>query len=87
VIPWDVVEVKIVGEHLIAVTFADGLQGKVYMGRLINSKDAGIFERLRDPSLFDQVHIEHGTHVWPGEINLPPHVMHDEIERNGVYVP
>jgi Protein of unknown function (DUF2442) len=52
VIPWDVVEVKIIGEHLIAVTFADGLQGKVHMGRLINSKDAGIFERLRDPSVF-----------------------------------
>ena len=86
-IPWDVVEVKIIDEHLIAVTFADGLQGKVYMGRLINSKDAGIFERLRDPSVFKQVHIELGTLVWPGEIDLPPHVMHDEIERNGVYVP
>ena len=48
-IPWDVVEVKIIDEHLIAVTFADGLQGKVYMGQLINSKDAGVFERLRDP--------------------------------------
>lgn len=86
-IPWDVVEAKIIDEHLIAVTFADGLQGKVHMGRLINSKDAGVFERLRDPSVFEQVHIEHGTLVWPGEIDLPPHVMHDEIERHGVYVP
>ena len=34
-----------------------------------------------------QVRIEDGTLVWPGEIDLPPHVMHDEIERNGVYVP
>ena len=42
-IPWDVVEAKIIGEHLIAVTFADGLQGKVYMGRLINSQYAGVF--------------------------------------------
>jgi hypothetical protein len=50
VIPWDVVEAKIIDEHSIAVTFADGLRGKVYMGRLINSKDAGVFERLRDPS-------------------------------------
>ena len=57
------------------------------MGRLINSKDAGIFERLRDPSVFKQVHIEHGTLVWPGEIDRSPHVMHDEIERHGVYVP
>jgi len=87
VIPWDVVEVKIIDEHLIAVTFADGLRGNVHMSRLINSKDAGIFERLRDPSVFKQVHIEHGTLVWPGEIDLPPHVMHDEIERTGVYVP
>jgi Protein of unknown function (DUF2442) len=87
VIPWDVVEVKIIDEHLIAVTFADGLQGKVHMGRLINSNGAGVFERLRDPSVFEQVHIEHGTLVWPGEIDLPPHVMHDAIERDGVYVP
>jgi hypothetical protein len=42
---------------------------------------------LRDPSVFEQVHIEHGTLVWPGEIDLPPHAMHDEIERHGVYVP
>ena len=57
-IPWDVVEAKIIDEHSIAVTFADGLRGKVYMGRLINSKDAVVFERLRDPSVFKQVHIE-----------------------------
>jgi hypothetical protein len=57
------------------------------MGRLIHSKDAGIFERLRDPSVFDQVHIEHGTLVWPGKVDLSPDVMHDEIERHGVYVP
>jgi hypothetical protein len=47
--------VWLVGNHNLRhrrVTFADGLQGKVYMGRLINSKDAGIFERLRDPSVF-----------------------------------
>jgi hypothetical protein len=37
--------------------------------------------------VFEQAHIEHGKLVWPGEIDLPPHVMHDEIERHGVYVP
>ena len=86
-IPWDVVEAKIIDGHLIAVTFADGLQGKVHMGRLINSQDDGVFERLRDPRVFEQVHIEHGTLAWLGEIDLPPQVMHDEIERHGVYVP
>ena len=86
-IPWEVVETKIIGEHVIAVAFSDGLRGNVHMSRLINSKDAGVFERLRDPSVFEQVHIEHGALVWPGEIDLAPHAMHDEIERHGIYVP
>jgi hypothetical protein len=67
--------------------FADGLRGNIHMGQLINSKHACVFERLRDPSVFKQVHIEYGTLVWPGELDLPPHLMHDEIERRGVYMP
>jgi hypothetical protein len=35
-----------------------------------------VFEAIRrDPALFRQVRVEHGTVVWPGEIDLCPDVL------------
>jgi hypothetical protein len=41
------VEAKIIDEHLIAVTFADGLRGKVHMGRLIKGAPQGLCAKQR----------------------------------------
>jgi hypothetical protein len=35
-----------------------------------------VFENIRqDPALFRQVRVEHGTVVWPGEVDLCPDVL------------
>lgn len=50
---------------------------------LIASPDAGVFARLRSWSLFEQVTVEMGAVVWPGELDLAPDVMHAEIKQHG----
>jgi hypothetical protein len=42
-----------------------------------------VFACLRDPDVFAQVGIDHGAVTWPGEIDLAPDAMYDEIKANG----
>ena len=63
--------------------FVDGLAGVVDLSALIASPDAGVFGRLRERSLFEQVTVEMGAVVWPGELDLAPDAMHAEIKRHG----
>ncbi|MDN2584271.1 DUF2442 domain-containing protein [Aquibium sp. ELW1220] len=87
VAPWRVVSAIAVGETDIAVRFVDGLEGIVHMRDLIWSDRAGVFATLRDPGVFRQVRLELGAVTWPGEIDLAPDAMHDEIERRGRWTP
>jgi hypothetical protein len=85
--PWRVVEVQASASYRLAVTFMDGTAGEVDMSRLVMSDSAGIFAKLRDLGLFAQVNVEHGAVVWPGEIDLAPDAMYDEIKKHGRWVP
>jgi hypothetical protein len=85
-IPWRVVAVRAQGTFVIRVTFADGTEGDVDLTHLVHSSKAGVFEALRDPTLFEGVHVSHGAVTWPGELDLAPDAMHDEIKANGRYV-
>ena len=55
------------------------------MKQLIMSKKAGVFAGLRDINTFNQAHLEHGAVIWPGEIDLAPDAMHDEIKQHGTW--
>jgi hypothetical protein len=80
---WDVVDVKPL-EHLgLAVRFADGLIGEV---RFAPEHLTGVFEPLKDPDYFRKVYIDHGVVEWPGQIDLAPDAMYNEIKANGVWV-
>ena len=83
VAPWRIVAVEAVGETDLKVRFVDGLEGLVHMRDLIWSAKPGVFKALRDLAVFGRVHLEHGAVTWPGEIDLAPDAMHDEIARNG----
>jgi len=61
----------------------DGTRGEVDLSRLIKKENAGVFTELRDPALFAQVYLEYGVVMWPGEIDLAPDVMYDEIKQKG----
>jgi hypothetical protein len=67
------------------VYFIDGLEGEVDMAEMVHAPDAGVFAVLADPDLFAQVYVELGAVTWPGELDLAPDAMHDEIKKNGVW--
>jgi hypothetical protein len=79
---YDVVQVKPVGYLRLNVTFRDGLIGDVV---LRESHLNGVFEVLKNPDVFLMVKCLNGFVEWPGEIDLAPDVMYDEIKKNGVW--
>ena len=81
--PWRVQEVRALSDDRLFVRFVDGLTGTVDLSALIASPQAGVFARLRDRALFEQVHVEMGAVVWPGELDLAPDAMHAAIKEHG----
>lgn len=84
--PWRLTQVKLLTGYKFEVHFVDGINGCVDMTRLIMSEKAGIFSTLKDKNLFKQVYLEHGAITWPGEIDLAPDAMYDEIKQKGTWV-
>lgn len=81
--PWRVREVTALPGHRLFVRFVDGLTGIVDLSALIPSPNAGVFACLRDRVLFEQVHVDLGAVVWPGDLDLAPDAMHDAIKQHG----
>ncbi|MDB5774614.1 MAG: hypothetical protein JWP38_747 [Herbaspirillum sp.] len=82
-IEWDVIEVKLAGEFAISVRFKDGVEGVV---KFLPTAFRGVFSPLRDASQFQQVKLVDGVVTWPGELDLAPDAMHDEIKQNGQWL-
>ena len=40
--------------------------------------DKGVFNQLKDPSVFKQVHVSFGTVEWPGEIDICPDTLYED---------
>lgn len=79
---YDVIEVQPV-EHLhLNVKFRDGLIGEVIFKA---SHLHGVFEALKNPDLFSKVNCEHGFVEWPGDIDLAPDAMYEEVKRSGIW--
>ena len=80
---WDVVSVRAAGPLRLAVRFVDGLAGEV---QLKESSLTGVFEALKDPEVFAQVRCDQGFVEWPGNLDLAPDAMYDEIKAHGCWV-
>jgi hypothetical protein len=80
---WDVVEVKPLEDLSLFVRFADGLAGEV---RFAPEHLTGVFTPLSDPAFFKQVYLDQGAVAWPGQIDLAPDAMYQEIKEKGVAV-
>jgi hypothetical protein len=78
-----VVEVQVIGDLSLQVRFADGVQGMV---RFEPTHLTGVFEVLNDPAFFNQVRLDTGVVTWPGELDLAPDAMYDEIIAHGEWV-
>jgi len=84
--PWRLVKVQSLPGYKLEVKFIDGTHGYVEMAQRIKNVNSGVFALLKDVSIFNQVYLEHGVVTWPGEIDLAPDAMHDEIKCNGVWI-
>lgn len=73
---WDVIEVKPMPGHRLFVRFADGLSGQV---QLRDEDFVGALAPLRDFGFFEQVFLDNGAAAWPGEIDLAPDAMYEEV--------
>ena len=80
---WDVIKVKVTGDHKFHVLFQDGLAGEV-----VFSPESlfGVFEPLKDQNFFELVRVVNGTVSWPDDIDLAPDAMHEEIKKSGVWI-
>lgn len=80
---YDVIDVQVVGDHRLRLTFDDGTVGEVDL----SSQDwRGVFEPLADPVYFAQVRIdpEAGTVVWPNGADMAPEPLYAEARRHPV---
>lgn len=85
--PWRVIEVRPLSDSTLDVRFADGTRGEVDLATLVGDESAGVFASLRNPALFRQVRVDHGAVTWPGDIDLAPDAMYDDIRETGRSIP
>ena len=78
---WDVVEVKPELGYCLFVRFKDGLSGHV---RLREEDLTGVLAALRNTELFQQVFIDGGAVAWPGDIDLAPDAMYDDVATHAL---
>lgn len=82
--PWRVASAEPLPGYRLKVTFVDGLAGEVHMADLLTSAKAGVFAPLRDERQFRLVNVHWGAVTWPGDLDLAPDAMYDEIKAQGV---
>jgi hypothetical protein len=72
----DIVDVEVLGDYGLRVTFDDGAVRDVSLEGHLHGP---VFEPLRDPELFAQVHVdrESGTVTWPTGADLDPIVVYE----------
>jgi hypothetical protein len=83
---WRVSAIEVLPAYRLRVRFVDGAEGTVDMSRLVFDPGSGVFAPLRDPAIFNQAFVESGAVTWPGEIDLAPDAMHQEIKKNGEWL-
>ena len=85
-VPWVVEAVRALPDYRLHVRFIDGTEGEVDASRLLLSDTAGVFAPLRDPARFAEVRVDDGVVTWPGDLDIAPDAMYEEIRRNGRWV-
>lgn len=81
--PWRLKKIIPLSNYQLQVEFLDGTIGVVDISRLVHSPTAGIFAPLKEKDLFNKVYIFLGTATWPGEIDLSPDAMYENIQKTG----
>jgi hypothetical protein len=79
----DITDVKVVRHGVLALTFADGLEGEV---DVLAHLWGPVFAEARTPAGFAAVEVdaETGTIAWPGGADLAPDTLYERV-RSGVW--
>jgi Protein of unknown function (DUF2442) len=75
---WDVVEVRPEPDYNLYIRFADGVSGRV---RISPDQLTGVLAPLRERGFFEKVFIDNGAVAWPGEIDLAPDAMYEQVSN------
>lgn len=80
----DVIEVKVLNNYNLHLTFDDGISGDVDISKFVPFK--GIFEPLQDKNFFSQVRINRdiGTICWSNGADLSPTFLYEIIQAKKV---
>ena len=70
----DVVKVVATPDYSIVAEFETGEVRRFDMRPYL---DLPVFRRLRDPAFFALAHVEYGTVVWPGAIDIAPETLYE----------
>ena len=76
---WDVIEVRPEPNYSLFVRFKDGTAGRV---RLTREELTGALAPLLDVQFFERVFIDSGAVAWPGEIDLAPDAMYEQVRQH-----
>jgi hypothetical protein len=70
-----VIEVDVVGDHRLHLSFDDGVGGEL---DLSGWEWRGVFEPLAEPTYFGRVELDRelGTIVWPNGADFAPETLH-----------
>ena len=74
------VDAKVGDDHLVYVSFDDGLAVEVDLSYLLDY--GGVFEPLRDIGYFRRLRAdsEAGTIVWPNEADIAPETLYERAK-------
>lgn len=70
---------RVLPDYRLFVRFADGMEGEYDLTSFLFEGDAGVFEHLRDPAEFAKAYVSDGAVTWPGELDLAPDAMYEDI--------
>lgn len=85
-VPWRLHAVYPLESYRLYVKFADGIEGFVDLSSLVKSEHAGVFSKLRNYELFQNVYLDYGAVTWPDGLDLAPDAMYDAIKAHGTWI-
>lgn len=71
----DVTEILAKPDYVLELRFENGEIRRFDMAPYINQKP---WSRIKDPASFVQATCQHGTVIWPGEIDIDPETLYEK---------
>jgi hypothetical protein len=78
--PWRVKALSVLPDYRLAVSFQDGTSGIVDFSALATATDCGVYEALKDQTVFGQARLELGVVTWSNGADIDPAWMYEQIK-------